>query len=139
MEIWKDIIGYEGCYQVSNLGNVKSLNYMHTGREKILKTKQKKNGYMHINLCKDGVTKTHSIHMLVAETFIPNTDNLPQVNHKDEVKSNNCVDNLEWCTIEYNNKYGTHIQRCANSNRNNPITSKPVICIETAVVYPSIK
>ena len=114
MEIWKDVVYFEGLYQVSNLGRVKSLNYSRTGREKVLKP-SKTNGYLQVYLYKEGKSKRFSIHRLVAFAFIPNPNNLPIVNHKDEDKSNNCVDNLEWCTVAYNNNYGTKNQRQAES------------------------
>jgi hypothetical protein len=133
-EIFKDIEGYEE-YQVSNMGNVKSLKY---NKEKILKPKKNKYGYLQVNLYKEGNMKTHNIHRLVAMTFIPNPNNLEQINHRDECKTNNVITNLEWCDAKYNSNYGTHIQRSAKSNTNHPKRSKPVICIETGVVYPSI-
>lgn len=109
-EVWKDIKGYEGLYQVSNLGRVKSL---HKGNEgKIMNQTISKEGYLRVHLCKDGKKKTIDVHRLVAIAFIPNPDNLPCVNHKDEVKSNNVVTNIEWCSYSYNNKYGT-----GNNNR----------------------
>ena len=110
-EIWKDIKGYEGLYQVSNLGRVKSLNYKNSGKDRILKYCITPQGYLNVGLYVNKQKKTFVVHRLIAETFIPNTGNLPQVNHKDEVKTNNCVDNLEWCDSKYNNNYGTHIQR----------------------------
>lgn len=104
-EIWKDIKGYEGLYQVSNLGRIKSL----IGHEKILKSYNKnskdKTSYLKIILSKNSKTKAYLIHRLVAITFIPNLDNLPEINHKDENKLNNKVDNLEWCTRKYNIEY----------------------------------
>lgn len=110
-EVWKDIIGYEGLYQVSNLGNVRSLNYNGVkGNIRIL-TPLHVCGYLYVHLSKDGFIKTVRIHRLVAEAFIPNPDNLPCVNHKDECKTNNIWTNLEWCTIEYNTRYGTGIER----------------------------
>lgn len=109
-EEWKDVVGYEGLYQVSNLGRVKTSfkpikchkNSIRFGKEKILSSKIEKNGYERVNLSKDGERKTYSIHRLVAQAFIPNPNNLPQINHKDENKLNNCVENLEWCTAKYN-------------------------------------
>lgn len=119
-EIWVDIKGYEGLYQVSNLGRVKSLERIdslgHKRKEKIFKP-QKNKGYLRVSLWKDGKGKKYSIHRLVAIAFIPNPDNLPEVNHKDENKFNNNVDNLEWCTVAYNNTYGTRIQRFSESHK----------------------
>lgn len=102
MEIWKDIQGYEGLYQVSSLGRIKS---NHKGYETILKNTGKE--YFGIKLCKNGVQKDFRIHRLVAETFIINSKNYECVNHKDENKHNNNVNNLEWCTKIYNERYGT--------------------------------
>lgn len=119
-EIWKDIKGYEGIYQVSTIGRVKALPRTVTdslGRtmrkeERILATRpSSQTGYLSINLTKDGKVKTHSVHRLVAEAFIPNPMELPCVNHKDETRDNNMVDNLEWCTYQYNNTYGTAMER----------------------------
>ena len=110
-EIFKDIKGYEGLYQVSNLGNVKSLGNDKAKKERILKTGKNIWGYLYVILRKNKKGKITYIHRLVANTFIPNVDNLPQVNHKDENKENNCADNLEWCNAKYNNTYGTAIQR----------------------------
>lgn len=98
-EIWKDIPNYEGMYQISNLGNVKSI--YKNGNTKIL-TGGIKKGYRQVILVKNKKRKYASVHRLVAETFIPNPNNLPQVNHKDGNKSNNNVDNLEWCTQSEN-------------------------------------
>lgn len=99
MEIWKDVVGAEEYYQISNHGNIKNkltgkvLNPSNSGR------------YLHITL-RYGINKEKLIHRLVAEAFLPNPDNLPQVNHKDENTKNNHVDNLEWCTCQYNVTYG---------------------------------
>lgn len=114
-ETWKDIEGYEGLYQISTEGRVKSLNYNHTGKEKILKNKTGSRGYFNVNLSKDGKSKNINVHRIVATHFIPNPDNLPQVNHIDENKQNNCVENLEWCTAEYNNTYGSRLEKSAKS------------------------
>lgn len=144
MEIWKDIKGYEGLYQVSNLGRVKSLNYNHTGKEKILKEGKCSGGYVCVHLCKKGKMRTVLIHRLVAQAFIPNPDNLPQVNHKDENKQSNIVENLEWCDQNYNNNYGTRIQRTSDVLINYPIFSKPVLqkdkhTNEVIAEFPSIR
>ena len=111
IEEWKPIVGYEELYEVSNMGRVKSLNYNHTKQEKILKFGKRPNGYLYVNLWKDKKRKPCSIHRLVATAFIPNPNNLETVNHKDECKTNNCVDNLEWCDAKYNSNYGTAQQR----------------------------
>lgn len=100
-EIWKSI---DDRYSVSNMGRVKS-NY--ANKEKVLKPWLTNDGYAMIELHGNGCSKTIGVHRLVAKAFIPNPDNLPQVNHKDENKTNNCVDNLEWCTLQYNCNYGT--------------------------------
>ena len=106
-EIWKDCKGYEGKYQVSNFGRVWNVN-----NQKYLKPWISKGGYYLVNLMsKNGKIKHELIHRLVAIAFIDNPCNYPQVNHKDEDKTNNCVDNLEWCDCKYNNNYGTARER----------------------------
>lgn len=137
VEIWRDIEGYENLYQVSNLGRVKALgNGICNSKEKIIKPSNSR-GYLHVNLCKEGKIKTHLIHRLVAQVFIKNPENLPQVNHKDEDKSNNRVDNLEWCSAKYNTNYGSRTKRATESNTNHPNMSKKVLCVETGKIYPS--
>lgn len=117
-EIWKDVVGYEGLYQVSNLGNVKSLigwdvsKQQYIKREKVLSPSESE--YKRVVLYKDGKCKTISIHRLVAKTFLDNPNNLPQINHKDENKYNNCVDNLEYCTHKENMNHGTKQERESN-------------------------
>lgn len=109
-EIWKDIPGYEHLYKISNMGRIKSLyNYKRNGTN-ILVPKLKK-GYYQIGLRKDKKRKWFHIHRLVAITFLSNPNNYKYVNHKDENKLNNCVNNLEWCSMSYNNTYGTRIER----------------------------
>ena len=125
-EEWKDIKNLEGLYQVSNLGRILSLNYLHTGKSKLLKPVKTKKGYLTVQLYKNGKRKMCSVHRLVAETFLPNPDNLPQVNHKDEDKTNNRVDNLEWCDNKYNINYGTHNERISKTMTNGK-SSKPVL------------
>lgn len=122
-EIWRDIKGYEGLYQVSNLGRVKSLERYVKGIYGLRKVQQKiisitrirTNGYMQVHLTKNGIAKTYQVHRLVAEAFIPNPHNLPIVNHKDENKINNCVWNLEWCTYSYNLTYGNRLLKVKNT------------------------
>ena len=109
MEVWKDIVGYEGKYQVSNLGYIKSLE-MWTGdkyikRDKILRGSLSNNGYLYVSLCKGGKAKKYKVNRLVAQAFIENPYNLPITNHIDGDKTNNCVDNLEWTTQSENLKH----------------------------------
>ena len=120
-EIWKPIKGYEGLYEVSNFGRIRSLDAYKKGRNgsvrfckgRILKPFTDTSGYLQVGLFKNGKRKIHLVNRLVAQAFIDNPDNLPQVNHKDENKQNNVVSNLEWCTHEYNINYGTRIERCS--------------------------
>lgn len=116
MEIWKDIEGYEGLYQVSNYGRVKSLGNEASRKEKIRKVRFNNDGYPVIYLHKNGEKKFFLIHRLVAQTFIPNPNNLPEINHKDECKTNSFVENLEWCDRLYNINYGNAITK-ANERR----------------------
>lgn len=128
IEEWKDIKDYEKLYQVSNLGRVKSLSRKaptyhrgHTGyritKEKILKSCHIPNRYDVVILRKNNKGTTFAVHRLVAEAFIPNPDNLPEINHIDENKQNNKVINLEWCTHKHNMNTGTVAQRIGNGNR----------------------
>ena len=107
-ELWKDIKDYEGHYQVSNWGRIKSIKF---GKERILKPVTDRHGYLLVSLWKNNKQKTYKVHRLVAEAFIPNPYNLPQVNHKDENPLNNNVNNLEWCNSKYNCNFGTRIER----------------------------
>lgn len=109
-EIWKDVTGFEGLYLVSNLGRVKSFRAsakLGNPKEFILKPYLINSGYEVITLYGNGKKVKFQVHRLVATEFIQNPLGLPCVNHKDENKRNNRVDNLEWCTYEYNNNYGT--------------------------------
>lgn len=121
-EIWKDVKGFEGLYQVSNLGRVKSLERLvkqYNGhkkieykiKEKILKLNTDRYGYYQVRLANNGIVKTKKIHRLVAEAFLDNHKNLPCINHKDENKKNNNIDNLEFCTYKYNTNYGNAIDK----------------------------
>ena len=112
-EIWRPIKGYEGLYQVSSLGRVRSLNYRQTGQVRVLKAEKNRWGYLFVNLCKNKKPKSCIVHRLVAIAFIPNPLNLPQINHINEDKTDNRVENLEWCDCRYNINYGTRIQRQA--------------------------
>lgn len=135
-EIWKDIPGWEGFYAASNLGRIKNVR---TGY--IQKLYNHKNGYVYCHLSKKGSTKVLRVHRVIAETFIPNPDNLTQVNHKSEVKTDNSVDNLEWCDAKYNAGFGTRIERIVEKNINHPNKSKWVIKLskknEILHFYPS--
>lgn len=133
-EVWKDIEGYEGLYQVSNLGRVRSLKFNKT---KILK-QGNVNGYKRVVLSKNGKRKNYFVHRLVAMAFISNPNNLSIVNHKDENPSDNNVNNLEWCTQKYNINYGSAIKRSSENRKGekNPNygkkgkhhpTSKPIL------------
>ena len=125
-EEWKDIEGYEGLYQVSSFGRIRSLDktvICKNGREffmkgRIIRTRPNNRGYIMVGLHKNKNFKLCLVHRLVAKAFIPNPDNLPQINHKNENKYYNHVSNLEWCDNWYNEHYGTRIERC-NCNRNN--------------------
>ena len=122
VEEWRPVVGYEGLYEVSNIGRVRSVSrWIHyiskygkpykiwmEGRILTLKIS---NGYCLAHLSHHGIAKHKTIHRIVAEAFIQNPDNLPEVNHKDENPKNNCVENLEWCTTVYNIRYGTAIER----------------------------
>lgn len=136
-EIWKDIAGYEGLYQVSSFGRVKSFNYRRTGKEQCLKPTPDKDGYLKVTLRKNGKGQQLFVHRLVAEAFIPNPNNLPEINHKDENPENNCVSNLEWISHKDNIKYGTRNERVAKKLRNRKDQSKPVLCVESGKIYTS--
>lgn len=125
-EIWKPIKGYEGLYEVSNFGRIRRYLQLNTNNK----------GYKHITLIKDNKKTDVSIHRLVAEAFLPNPDNLPCVNHKDENPSNNFVNNLEYCTYKYNSNYGTAQQQKSHK------LSKPVcqysLDNELIKIWPSL-
>ena len=126
IEEWKDIKDYEGLYQVSNWGKILSLNYRNTGKPVLMNPGTDKDGYLVVYLSKNGEDKLCKVHRLVAQTFIPNPDNLPQVNHKDEDKTNNRVENLEWKSPKDNSNHGTRTERVAKANTNG-IRSKPIL------------
>lgn len=121
-EVWKDVVGYEGLYQVSNKGRVKSLWF---GKERILRPGKLKKGYLMVCLCKNREKKWCLVHRLVGQAFLSNPHNLPEINHRDENKENNSVQNLEWCSVKYNNSFGTRLQRVSEKHTNGK-DSKPV-------------
>lgn len=129
IEIWKEVDGFNGDYLISNFGNLKSRKY---NKEKLLSLTPNLYGYIEKQLYKESRYYTKKIHRLVAEAFIPNLNNLPQVNHIDGNKQNNCVSNLEWCTSLENVHHRYEVLHKFRSS------DKKVICVETNIVYDSI-
>lgn len=119
--LWKEVEGYSGQYEVSNLGKVRSLNYKNSGLPRELKCEKNQKGYYVVDLTQNGKRKKHKVARLVASAFVANENGLPEVNHKDEDKTNDRADNLEWCDRTYNNNYGTRVGRAAEAHR------KPII------------
>ena len=137
MEVWSDVKGYEGIYFISTFGRVKNRF------GKMLKPSITRTGYPHVQLSK-GKTRCYNVHRLVAEAFIPNPKGLPIVNHKDENRSNNKVDNLEWCTYQYNASYGNAPIKCSESakrlfSRETNPNNVPVRCVETNEIFKCIR
>lgn len=117
IEVWKAVLGYEGLYEISNYGNVKALNYKCLGIVKIIRQSTSCYGYKVVGLSKNGKTKQFFVHRLVAIAFVPNPNGYPIVNHKDENKTNNNEDNLEWCTNKYNLNYGSAREKMVRGKR----------------------
>ena len=155
-EIWVDVKGYEGLYQISNIGRVKSYHYDKNG--KILKLQINEDGYYKVTLNKNKNKKTYSVHRLVAIHFIDNPNNYSEINHKDENKQNNNFENLEWCSRKYNVNYGTgrkrqrekmigkkfseeHKKKLSKSknNGNKHPQAKKIKCITTGEIFSYIK
>ena len=135
MEEWRTVV-IDGevwdNYEVSNLGRVRSLNWRNSGKVKVLKQHDNGKGYLQVALSGGGTTKYYLIHRLVVNAFIPNPNNYVEVNHIDENKSNNHVDNLEWITHKENMNHGTRTERSTK------IRSKKIRCIETNEIYNSM-
>lgn len=168
MEQWKDIKNYDN-YMVSNLGRVKSLNYNRTGKERVLKPSKDKDGYLIVGLYKNGKGKTHKIHRLVAETFIPNPENKPCIDHINTDKTDNRVENLRFVTQyenmnnEISKKKMSEAKQGKYDGENNPMfgrtgenhprgmlgkhhteetkakIGRKVLCVETGKTYPTSK
>lgn len=130
----KDIKGYEGLYAVTSCGKVWSYK-----KQTFLNPMLTEKGYLRVALYKDGKYKFFRVHRLVAEAFIPNPDNKPEVNHRDEIKSHNWVNNLEWCDRIYNNNYGARNEKASKSMIDSGANRKPVMCIETGHIYASAR
>lgn len=130
VEIWKDIKGYEGFYQVSNLGRIKRIEkqitmynkntkYNKVIKEKELKQTKNKKGYLYVSLCKNGEIKKQRVHRLVAEAFLEKKDGFNEINHRNEKRHDNRAENLEYCTHVYNLNYGNHNQKLSKTLREN--------------------
>lgn len=128
-EEWRPVTGYEKLYEVSNFGRIRSLDRFFirkNGRPlrckgRLLDPYISIYGYYIVSLCDKGNSHVTALHKVVASEFIPNPDNLPCINHKDENKLNNQADNLEWCTIQYNNAYGTRNKRISDAQKRIPV------------------
>ena len=140
-EIWKAVSGFEGLYEVSNIGNVRSLDRTVTRKDGVVvsfKGKQllprlNHDGYLQVQISKCNKCKTVKVHRLVADAFMPNPLSLPEINHKDENKTNNAVTNLEWCSHKYNSCYGTRGERIGEK------ISKPLYAYVPGNVIPTLR
>ena len=137
-EEWKDIKGFEGLYQISSFGNIKALSkqvnynrFVALRKERVIKAGKDKQGYRRVILAKDGIKFCYRVCRLVAQNFIPNPKNYPCVNHKDEVKDNDKANNLEWCSIKYNNTYGKRLKNVSKK------LQRKIIRESTGEIYDS--
>lgn len=150
-EIWKDVVGYEGLYQISNLGRVKSLNYNKTGKEKILKAGKDKDGYLIVGLSYKGELKSHRVHRLVAIAFVDGWFKDAQVDHIDTNKQNNIYTNLRWVTPKENSNNELTKEHYSESHKGKSLSEehkkklsevnkgkKPVYCVELDREFPSV-
>lgn len=137
-EEWKDVVGFEGKYIVSSIGRVAAMSFpINAGslhycrRPHLLTTRRYSSGYVYTALsCGKNRSRGISVHRLVATAFLPNPNNLPHINHKDENKSNNRLENLEWCTVSYNVNYGTCLERRTQTNKLNALNCKRVAMLD---------
>lgn len=130
----RDIKGFEGLYAVTSCGRVWSYR-----NNKFLKPGCTTSGYFQVVLCKDGKNYPKYVHRIVAETYIDNPNNLQQINHKDEIKYHNWINNLEWCTPKYNINYGTGHSRASYAQRLSNKRRIEIVCLETGIKYNSIR
>ncbi len=137
MEEWRDVKGYEGYYQVNPFGEIRRL-HKHTANRK-LKAVLDKDGYLYVCLSRNGISKNHRVHRIVAEAFLEKNNTHSQINHKDENKQNNHYTNLEWCDCIYNNNYGTRNRRISKTKTGVPaawmIGKTGRFCPNSKVVY----
>lgn len=134
-ELWKEVLGYDILYEVSNLGRVRTryhVNEGYTTQYRYVEPNDNGNGYLRFNFKLNGRQKTAYLHRLVADAFVDNPKGYNEVNHKDENKHNNCADNLEWCEHNYNCLYGTRIERSAEK------CSRSVRCCDTNETFKSL-
>lgn len=129
---WRDVVGYEGLYKVSEYGDVIALNYLNKGEKRLINQRKRKSGYMQVNLYKNGRSETLLVHRLVATAFCEGAEYFSEVNHIDEDKTNNHYSNLEWCSHNYNMSYGTRNERAVDATR------KKVKCVELDMIFNSV-
>ena len=133
MEEWKDVVGYEGLYEVSNLGRIRNK------KRNTMVTLLDNNGYHRVELWKNNKSRRYMLHRVVAQTWIPNDDETKtQVNHINEIKTDNRVENLEWCTASYNNKYGNRIQKMLDTIKEGRISPRHTRRIGGSIFFQNL-